>query len=208
MPPAATPGIDRLLERAPRSDGAPGIPSEPALRVVILCCMDARIDPAELFGLRQGDAHVLRNAGGEPTPEMVRALALSQRELGTREVAVVHHTECRALALGSTGAAETSVRSAVDRLRRSTGLPVRDAVRGFVYDLLSGQLLEVGPTGSAPVGLGASGGRHGGRAGAGEVGAAEGGHARGEHRARPRREKRRANARPVDDDPRDRRAGR
>jgi carbonic anhydrase len=170
--------------------------------------MDARIDPVELFGLRQGDAHVLRNAGGAVTPEMVRALALSQRELGTREVAVLHHTECRALALASTGAAEASVRSAVDRLRRSAGLPVRDAVRGFVHELLSGQLLEVTPTGATPVGLGAAGGRQGGRAGAGEVGAAEGRHARGEHGARPRRQQRRADARPVDDDPRERRPGR
>ncbi len=132
--------------------------------MAVLTCMDARIRVFEIFGLLQGESHVLRNAGGVVTDDMIRSLALSQRKLGTREVLIVQHTECglsmvteddfkdeleESTGLRPTWAVEAfrevedSVRRSVQRVRRSDFLPHRDNVRGFVYDVKTGRLSEV-----------------------------------------------------------------
>jgi carbonic anhydrase len=136
----------------------------PARQIAILTCMDCRLDVVAALGLEAGDAHVLRNAGGIVSDDVVRSLAISQLKLGTREVAVVHHTDCgmekisdegfRAELCEATGAApefpigsftdvEADVRASVDRLRQSPYLPHRDAVRGYVYDVATHRLREV-----------------------------------------------------------------
>jgi carbonic anhydrase len=159
--------IDVLLKRNQElGEVTPGDRSsaKPSLQVAILTCMDARIRVFELFGLLQGESHVLRNAGGVVTDDMIRSLALSQRKLGTREVLVVQHTECglstvteddfkdeleEATGLRPTWAVEAfrnvenSVRTSVERVRRSAYLPHTDNVRGFVYDVKTGKLTEV-----------------------------------------------------------------
>jgi carbonic anhydrase len=134
------------------------------MNVAILTCMDSRIRVFEIFGLKQGEAHVLRNAGGVVTDDMIRSLALSQRKLGTREVLLVHHTNCglqlvtedefkdeleQDSGLRPTWSVEAfrevkdSVRGSMNRVRRSAFLPHRDQVRGFVYDVHTGELTEV-----------------------------------------------------------------
>ncbi|MEV7037411.1 carbonic anhydrase [Amycolatopsis sp. NPDC051061] len=159
--------IDVLLKRNQElGEVTPGDRSsaKPSLHVAILTCMDARIRVFELFGLLQGESHVLRNAGGVVTDDMIRSLALSQRKLGTREVLIVQHTECglstvteddfkdeleEATGLRPTWAVEAfrnvenSVRTSVERVRRSAYLPHTDNVRGFVYDVKTGKLSEV-----------------------------------------------------------------
>ncbi|MCE6999533.1 carbonic anhydrase [Saccharothrix sp. S26] len=159
--------IDELLRRnAELGDIVPGDRStpKPSMQVTILTCMDSRIRVFEIFGLKQGEAHVLRNAGGVVTDDMIRSLALSQRKLGTREVLLVHHTDCglqlvteddfkdeleRDSGLRPTWSVEAfrevkdSVRGSVNRVRRSAFLPHRDTVRGFVYDVRTGVLTEV-----------------------------------------------------------------
>jgi carbonic anhydrase len=113
--------------------------------------MDARVDPAALLGLREGDAHVIRNAGGLVTEDVIRSLAISQREMGTRAITLIHHTDCgmqsvddaalREALREETGAeppwaAEAEdVRRSLERLRESPFLPHRDELRGFVYDV-------------------------------------------------------------------------
>jgi carbonic anhydrase len=105
--------------------------------------MDGRLDPAALLGLRPGEAHVIRNAGGLATPETLKALRFSQAVLGTYEVAVIHHTGCAALAALGRRDVAASVRGELERLRAGSELPRRDAVRGFMLDLASGRLSEV-----------------------------------------------------------------
>ncbi|PKV93575.1 carbonic anhydrase [Amycolatopsis echigonensis] len=159
--------IDVLLKRN-REIGniVPGDRSspKPSLQVSILTCMDARIRVFEIFGLLQGEAHVLRNAGGVVTDDVIRSLALSQRKLGTREVLIVQHTDCglstvtedefkdeleSATGLRPTWAVEAfrkvedSVRTSMERARRSDFLLHTDNVRGFVYDVKAGSLTEV-----------------------------------------------------------------
>lgn len=123
--------------------------------------MDARVDPLPLLGLQVGEAHVLRNAGGVITPDVLRSLALSQRALGTREIALLHHTDCGMAgfddaAFRSELAAETGVapdwdvpgftdphedvRRSLVAVRECGWLPARDAVRGYVFDVATGQL--------------------------------------------------------------------
>ncbi|MDQ1680201.1 MAG: carbonic anhydrase [Frankiaceae bacterium] len=157
----ASTAVDALLERATRSPYATDAPLLPKLRVAILTCMDSRIDVFRIFGLDEGDAHVMRNAGGYATPDMVRSLAISQRKIGTREILVLHHTNC-----GMTGlrdaefraeiAAETgvtpewdvegyddpreAVRASVAAITASVLVPFHDSVRGGVYDVTSGRL--------------------------------------------------------------------
>jgi carbonic anhydrase len=137
---------------------------QPSLQVAILTCMDARVRVFELFGLVQGESHVLRNAGGVVTDDVIRSLALSQRKLGTREVMIVQHTNCglslvtedefkdeleAASGLRPTWSVEAfrevndSVRRSMERVRRSDFLPCTDNVRGFVYDVKTGALTEV-----------------------------------------------------------------
>ncbi|HEU4392574.1 MAG TPA: carbonic anhydrase [Solirubrobacterales bacterium] len=137
---------------------------EPSRRLAIVTCMDCRIDLSAALGLELGEAHVLRNAGGIVTDDTIRSLAISQRKLGTREVLVVHHTDCgmekisdadfRAELEADSGVApdfpigafadvEDSVRESVRRVRESPFVPHRDAVRGFVYDVETHRLREV-----------------------------------------------------------------
>ncbi|WP_341358846.1 carbonic anhydrase [Georgenia sp. M64] len=140
------------------------LPLPPARRVAVVACMDAPLDPQALLGLSLGDAHVIRNAGGAVTDDVVRSLAISQRLLGTREIVLIHHTDCGMLTFtdddfrqsveADTGIRppwaaeafadlETDVRQSVARVVASPFLPHRDAVRGFVYDVSSGALTEV-----------------------------------------------------------------
>lgn len=159
--------IDELIKRNTQLGLAvPGYREspKPKLQVTILTCMDARIRVFEIFGLMQGEAHVLRNAGGVVTDDVIRSLALSQRKLGTREVLIVQHTNCGLnlvtedgfkdeleadTGLRPTWAVEAfkevndSVRRSVTRVRRSDFLPHTDVVRGFVYDVFTGELSEV-----------------------------------------------------------------
>jgi carbonic anhydrase len=137
--------IDRLLMRAHgRQDGqATRDPPSPRLRLVILTCMDARVDPVALMGLGAGDAHVIRNAGGTVTGDVLRSLRLSQALGATREIMVIDHTDCVALGFEAPlDAPETTVREAIRRLLASRDL-LTDGVRGFVLDLGSGRLEEV-----------------------------------------------------------------
>lgn len=159
--------IDVLLKRNRElGDVAPGDrrSPQPSLRVAVLTCMDARVRVFEIFGLIQGESHVLRNAGGVVTDDMIRSLALSQRKLGTREVMIVQHTDCGLslvteddfkdeleadTGLRPTWAVEAfrevsdSVRRSMQRVKRCDFLPHTDNVRGFVYDVKTGELTEV-----------------------------------------------------------------
>jgi carbonic anhydrase len=140
------------------------LPLPPAKRVAIVACMDARLNPYGLLGLREGDAHVIRNAGGVITDDEIRSLAISQRLLGTEEIMLIHHTDCGMLTFGDddfrrqvqedTGikpewSAESfddldgDVRQSIARIKASPFIPRRDQVRGFVYDVGSGALREV-----------------------------------------------------------------
>jgi carbonic anhydrase len=137
---------------------------EPTRRLAIVTCMDSRLDVFAALGLEDGEAHVLRNAGGVITDDVIRSLAISQRRLGTREVMLIHHTDCgmqkisddgfRAELQAATGMApafaiesfedvEADVRQSVLRVRRSAFLPHRDSVRGFVYDVANHALREI-----------------------------------------------------------------
>lgn len=136
----------------------------PAKHVAIVACMDARLDPFALFGLKEGDAHVIRNAGGAVTDDVIRSLAISQRLLGTREIVLVHHSDCgmvtftdqdfKAQIAAETGirppwAAETftdaeeDVGQSIARIKASPFIPHTDSVRGFVYSVEKGTLAEV-----------------------------------------------------------------
>ncbi len=136
----------------------------PGREIAIVTCMDARIDPAAMLGLEEGDAHVVRNAGGIVTDDVVRSLTISQRMLGTREIMIVQHTGCGMMsfedgevaeaihqevgvrlpfALGAFRDLEENVRRSVADLSASPFLPHVGAVRGFVYEVESGRLREV-----------------------------------------------------------------
>jgi carbonic anhydrase len=155
--------IEELFRRAVRL-GSQGIPAPPRLRLAIVTCMDSRIDPSQIFGLERGDAHVLRNAGGVVTDDVIRSLILSQRFLGTEAVMLVHHTRCGAHGLSEDTVkaelqAETGirppfsfegftdldadVRQSMARIKQSPFLRHRNAVRGFVLDVDDGSLREV-----------------------------------------------------------------
>ncbi|HEU0195472.1 MAG TPA: carbonic anhydrase [Gaiellales bacterium] len=158
---------DELLENAGRYAAGfdkGSLPAPPARKVAVLACMDARIDPHGLLGLSEGDAHVIRNAGGVVTSDAIRSLAISQRLLGTEEVVLIHHTDCGMLTFTDEGfrrqveedtgirpdwAAETftdldgDVRQSIARIKANPFIPHRDDVRGFVYDVHDGSLREV-----------------------------------------------------------------
>ena len=137
---------------------------QPSRRLAIVTCMDSRLDVFAALGLADGEAHVLRNAGGVITDDVIRSLAISQRRLGTREVMLIHHTDCGmqkltddgfraelleasgvapAFAIESFGDVEGDVRQSLLRVRRSAFLPHRDRVRGFVYDVDTHRLREI-----------------------------------------------------------------
>ncbi|MGH3764967.1 MAG: beta-class carbonic anhydrase [Pseudonocardiaceae bacterium] len=148
-----------------RTGTGPGpMASPPSLRVAVVACMDARLDPNQLLGLRPGEAHVIRNAGGAVTDDVIRSLAVSQRKLGTTEVMLLHHTKCgmatftdeefwselqETTGLRPPWAVETfrdtaaDVRQSLERVRRSPYLANTTAVRGFVVDIDTGDLAEV-----------------------------------------------------------------
>jgi len=117
------------------------MPPTPAKRLAVLACMDTRLNPAVLLGLEDGDAHVIRNAGGFVSDDVIRSLTLSQG-LGTEEVVVIQHTDCGAL--GPDADLEESVRRSLAQIRASDEIPRTGQVRGFVYDVYSGDLREVG----------------------------------------------------------------
>jgi carbonic anhydrase len=139
------------------------LPVPPGKKVAVIACMDARLDPARALGLEEGDAHVIRNAGGIVTEDAIRSLAISQRLLGTEEIILIHHTQCgmlsfvddefRASIEKDTGikpgwAAEAfsdvegDVRQSIARIHASPFLPSKN-VRGFVYEVETGRLREV-----------------------------------------------------------------
>ncbi len=141
----------------------------PSRRLAIVTCMDSRLDVFAALGLGDGEAHVLRNAGGVITDDVIRSLAISQRKLGTREVMLIHHTNCgmqtltddgfRAELQEATGVApafaiesfsdvDADVRQSILRVRRSVFLAHRESVRGFVYDVDTHRLREVAAEGS------------------------------------------------------------
>ena len=140
------------------------LPMPPAKKLAAVVCMDARLETGALLSLVEGDAHVIRNAGGVVTDDVVRSLTISQRLLGTREIMLIHHTDCGMLTftdenlkqqiLADTGIKppfamesftdlEADVRQSIERVKASPYIPHKDEVRGFVYDVASGHLREV-----------------------------------------------------------------
>jgi carbonic anhydrase len=136
----------------------------PAKGVAVVACMDARLHVSKILGLSEGDAHIIRNAGGVVTDDEIRSLAISQRLLGTREIILIHHTDCGMLTFKDdefrrqieeeTGvrpewAAEafsdldSDVRQNIARIKASPFIPHKDSVRGFVYEVETGRLREV-----------------------------------------------------------------
>ena len=139
------------------------LPMPPAKQIAIVVCMDARLETGALLRLAEGDAHVIRNAGGVVTDDVIRSLTISQRLLGTREIMLIHHTDCGMLTftdadlkqqiLDETGITppfameaftdlDVDVRQSAARVKASPYLPYKEQVRGFVYDVESGKLRE------------------------------------------------------------------
>ena len=142
------------------------LPLPPALNMTVVACMDARLDTHKLLGIQEGDAHVIRNAGGVVTDDVIRSLVISQRLLGTSEVVLIHHTDCGMLtfrdddvkdaiqadtglrpsfAMEAFGNLEGDVRQSISRIKASPFVPAKDQIRGFVYDCATGRLNEVSP---------------------------------------------------------------
>jgi carbonic anhydrase len=157
---------DELLANNQRyADGFSGpLPMPPAKGVAVVACMDARLNLYALLGLEEGQAHVIRNAGGAVTDDGIRSLAISQRLLGTREIILIHHTDCgmltftdddfRAAIQADTGIRpawsaeafsdlDADVRQSIARIKASPFVPHKDSVRGFVFDVATGKLNEV-----------------------------------------------------------------
>jgi len=144
------------------SKGGKAMP--PAKKVAVVACMDARIETGQLLGLEEGDAHVIRNAGGVVTDDVVRSLAISQRLLGTTEIVLIHHTDCGMLtfkddalkaqieedtglrpqfAFEAFSDLSADVRQSIRRIHASPFIPHKESIRGFIYDVETGQLNEV-----------------------------------------------------------------
>jgi carbonic anhydrase len=154
----------RNAERYAASFDRGALPMPPAKHVAVVACMDARLNPYGMLGLAEGDAHVIRNAGGVVSDDVIRSLAISQRLLGTREIILIHHTDCGMLtfkdddvkaqieaetglrppfALEAFADADKDVAQSLARIAASPFIPHKDQVRGFVYDVRSGRLNEV-----------------------------------------------------------------
>jgi carbonic anhydrase len=139
------------------------LPRSPARKLAVVACMDARLDPARILGLEEGDAHVIRNAGGVVTDDAIRSLAISQNLLGTEEIVLIHHTDCGMLKFTDEEFAEDleeqtgerpewrahafsdledALRDSIRRVRESPFIPHTN-VRGFIYEVESGRLREV-----------------------------------------------------------------
>ena len=157
---------DELLANNQRyADGFTGpLPMPPAKGLAVVACMDARLNLYAMLGLEEGQAHVIRNAGGAVTDDGIRSLAISQRLLGTREIILIHHTDCGMLTFTDddfkrsiqeeTGIKpewaaeafddlEVDVRQSIARIKASPFIPNKSAVRGFVYEVETGRLREV-----------------------------------------------------------------
>eukprot|EP00667_Euglena_gracilis_P020785 EG_transcript_22571 len=158
---------DQLLTNAQAYQAAfskGDLPLPPAKRIAIVACMDARLNVYGLLGLQEGDAHVIRNAGGVITAGDLRSLAISQRLLGTKEIILIHHTDCGMLTFTDDGfkkeieaevgqkpawAAESftdlhaDVRQSIRRIQADPFIPIKESVRGFIYDVRTGALEEV-----------------------------------------------------------------
>jgi len=157
---------DELLANNQRYAEAFGgqLPLPPARGLAVVACMDARLNVYAILGLAEGEAHVIRNAGGVVTDDEIRSLAISQRLLGTREIILIHHTDCGMLtftddafkesiqaetgikppwAVEAFSDLDTDVRQSIARIRTSPFIPYTDAVRGFVFDVATGKLNEV-----------------------------------------------------------------
>ena len=140
------------------------LPMPPGKKLAVLACMDARLDVHKILGLEEGDAHIIRNAGGVATDDAIRSLVISQRLLGTEEVILLHHTDCGmltfkddelkrqieqetgirpAFALEAFSDVQEDVRQSIARIEASPFIPRKSSIRGFVYDVASGRLLEV-----------------------------------------------------------------
>jgi carbonic anhydrase len=158
---------DQLLENSQRyAEGFDkgGLPMPPGKRLAVVACMDARLNPYGILGLQEGDAHVIRNAGGVVTDDVIRSLTISQRLLGTQEIILIHHSDCGMLtfnddqvkeqiredtgirpsfALEAFPDADEDVRQSIRRIQASPFIPQKDNVRGFVYEVEKGTLREV-----------------------------------------------------------------
>jgi carbonic anhydrase len=140
------------------------LPRSPARKLAVLACMDARLDPGKLLGLSDGDAHVIRNAGGVVSDDALRSLALSQHLMGTEEIVLIHHTDCGLLNItddefaakleAETGTTpdwrahafddlEQNLRTSIERLKQSPFVPRTDNIKGYIYEVETGRLREV-----------------------------------------------------------------
>jgi carbonic anhydrase len=140
------------------------LPLPPGKGTAVVACMDARLNPYGILGLSEGDSHVIRNAGGVVTDDVIRSLAISQRLLGTTEIILIHHTGCGMLtfhddevkaqieadtgirppfALEAFGDLDADVRQSIARIKASPFVPDKDSIRGFVYEVETGRLREV-----------------------------------------------------------------
>ena len=140
------------------------LPMPPGKKIAIVACMDARIETGRMLGIEEGDAHVIRNAGGVVTDDVIRSLTISQRLLGTREIVLVHHTDCGMLtfqddalkeqvrsdtgirphfAMEAFSDPEADVRQSIARVQASPFVPHKDQLRGFVFEVETGRLREV-----------------------------------------------------------------
>ncbi len=161
---SATDDMVRNAERYASAFDKGSLAMPPAKGTVVVACMDARINPYGLLGLQEGDAHVIRNAGGVVTEDVIRSLTISQRLLGTREIILIHHTDCGMLtfkdddvkslietetglrpsfALEAFPDAVRDVVQSIARIKANPFIPNKDDIRGFVYDVKSGRLEEV-----------------------------------------------------------------
>jgi carbonic anhydrase len=162
---------DELVQNSQRYAFAGALPMPPGRQVAVVACMDARLNPYGLLGLREGDAHVIRNAGGVVTDDVIRSLTISQRLLGTREIILIHHTDCGMLtfkddavkaqieaeiglrppfALEAFSDLDQDVKQSIARIQASPFVPHKESVRGFVYDVQSGKLREVSARATVP----------------------------------------------------------
>ena len=151
---------ERYAEQFDKAD----LPMPPGRKVAVVACMDARLIPTRVLGLQEGDAHVIRNAGGVVTDDAIRSLAISQRLLGTEEIVLIHHTDCGMLTLSEddfrrqlqadTGMKppwpaeafsdlDTELTQSIARIKANPFIPRKDSVRGFIYDVHTGRLDEV-----------------------------------------------------------------
>ena len=140
------------------------LPLPPSRKVAVLACMDARLDVHKILGLEEGEAHVIRNAGGAATDDAIRSLVISQRLLGTQEIILIHHTDCGMLtftddevkkkiqsetgirpqfALEAFPNLDEDVRQSIGRIKASPFVPRKDRIRGFVYDIKTARLREI-----------------------------------------------------------------